>query len=301
MTTKVAKQILVVEDSDIQLRLLDRVLSKNGYTVLCAATAASARLKIANEKIDVVLLDWELPDGNGIDLIKEILASSPTGWIPIIMITSHTESCKIKEAIEAGATDFISKPADQVELLARIFGALRIKALEDLLIETSIRDSLTGLYNRRYIEERIEQEFQRSKRHKHSIAIAVLDIDFFKRVNDKYGHDAGDMVLKFFAKELRLNLRKSDIIARFGGEEFVVILPETSLKFALDVMDKIRKQISNTPIFLENGEEIKITFSGGLSGGVLTELAIPHDYLKEADKNLYLAKESGRNRILGPS
>jgi diguanylate cyclase (GGDEF)-like protein len=291
-------KILIIEDSDLQLRILDRWLTKHGYTTIGAYSATEARKIIAKEKIDVVLLDWELPDGSGIDLITEILNSSPSGWLPIIMVTSHSDPAKIKEAIEAGATDFIRKPAEEIELMARIFSALRIKALQDLLIETSIRDALTGLYNRRYMDERIEQEFQRCKRHHHPIAIAMIDIDFFKKVNDTYGHDIGDNVLRLLAAELKLHLRKSDIISRYGGEEFVILLPETPLENALIVIDKIRIHISEIPIPSEDGKEFFITFSTGLAGGTLPPDLTPTEALKIADKNLYEAKHAGRNRIV---
>ncbi|MDZ4726233.1 MAG: diguanylate cyclase [Leptospira sp.] len=291
-------KILIVEDSEIQYRILDRWLVKNGYLTFLATNTEEARKVIAKQSIDVVLLDWELPDGTGIDLINEILQSSSTGWLPIIMVTSHTDSLKIKESIEAGATDFIRKPADEIELLARVFSALRIKALQDLLLESSIRDPLTGLYNRRYMEERIDQEFQRCKRHNRSVAIAMLDIDFFKKVNDSYGHDIGDIVIKRLAHELKSNLRKSDFLSRHGGEEFVVLLPETSVQNAHYVLEKIRVLFSNVDFFAEDGQLFHVSFSGGISGGLLDAKITPNEVLKNADKFLYEAKNSGRNKIL---
>ncbi len=291
-------RILIIEDDVLHQKILDRWMTKNGYTAVSAHSLHQARQILTKDKIDVVLLDWELPDGIGIELINEILISTAMGWLPIIMITSHTDPLKMKEAIEAGATDFIIKPAIEVELLARIYGALRIKSLQDLLLETSYRDPLTGLYNRRYMSERIDQEFQRCKRHCRPISIAMIDIDYFKKVNDTYGHDIGDLVLKFLAKELKLNLRKSDIVSRHGGEEFVIVLPETDLENARIVIDKIRKKISEIPISVTDGDNLYVTISGGLAGGIIPKEMTPNDALKLADKNLYEAKNSGRNRIL---
>ena len=290
--------ILIVEDSELQMRILERWVSKNGYAAIGASTAAIARSIIAKEKIDVVLLDWELPDGTGIELITEILNSSPTGWLPIIMVTSHTNPEKIKEAIEAGATDFIRKPAEEIELLARIFSALRIKALQDLLLETSNHDPLTGLYNRRYMDDRIDQELRRCKRYHRPFSLAMIDIDYFKKVNDTYGHEIGDNVLRLLASELKLNLRKSDIVSRYGGEEFVIALPETTIENAHFVLDKIRKQISEIFIPSDEGTEFKITFSGGIAACSESVPMNPTDMIKIADKNLYEAKNLGRNRIV---
>ncbi|PJZ89826.1 diguanylate cyclase DgcR [Leptospira levettii] len=295
---KVRKKILIIEDSELQRKLLNRWISNHGYTPLEAISLSDAREIISKDQVDVVLLDWELPDGSGIELISEIFSSSPIGWLPIIMVTGHTEPENLKLAIEAGATDYITKPAKEIELLARIFSALRMKSLHDQLRETAIRDVLTGLYNRRYMEERIEQEFQRCKRHKHSLSLAMIDIDFFKKVNDTYGHETGDIVLKRIAFELKTSLRKSDIISRFGGEEFVIVFPETGVNDATKVLDKIRESVSSIELKSEAGENFKVSFSGGVAGGDITEIDNPTELLRTADKLLYEAKSSGRNRIV---
>ncbi|MDF3822114.1 diguanylate cyclase [Leptospira sp. 96542] len=292
-------KILIVEDSELQRRILIRWLTKNGYETIEADSLTGARDIITKDNVDVVLLDWELPDGTGIELITELLSSAPTGWLPIIMVTSHKQPDNIKLAIEAGATDYISKPAEEIELLARIYSSLRIKTLQDQLRETAIRDVLTGLYNRRYINERFEQEFQRCRRHGHECSFAILDIDFFKKVNDTYGHDTGDRVLKILATVLKDALRKSDIIGRFGGEEFVILFPETKLKDSINVLDKIRLAVSELEIVAENDTSFKISFSGGLAGGDISIFNEPAEILKIADKNLYEAKSKGRNCLVG--
>ncbi len=291
-------KILIVEDSMLQRQILIRWLTKHNYIPISANNAKEAREIIPKEDIEIVLLDWELPDGTGIDLINDILSSSPTGWLPIIMVTSHTEPEKMKEAIEAGATDFIRKPAEEIELLARIYSALRIKTLQDLLRDTAIKDALTGLYNRRYMDERIDQEFQRCKRYNHPMSVAMIDIDYFKKVNDTYGHDVGDQVLKTLASELKTKLRKSDILSRYGGEEFVVVLPETGLVESKNALEKVREYISTLAIQDDTGKTFQISFSGGVAGGDLSSITSPFDLLKIADKNLYDAKHQGRNRII---
>jgi len=182
--------------------------------------------------------------------------------------------------------------------LARIFSALRIKALQDLLLETSNHDPLTGLYNRRYMDDRIDQELRRCKRYHRPFSLAMIDIDYFKKVNDTYGHEIGDNVLRLLASELKLNLRKSDIVSRYGGEEFVIALPETTIENAHFVLDKIRKQISEIFIPSDEGTEFKITFSGGIAACSESVPMNPTDMLKIADKNLYEAKNLGRNRIV---
>lgn len=292
------KKILIIEDSELQRKLLHRWITNHGYIPLEAVNLSQARDIIIKDQIDVVLLDWELPDGSGIELISEIFSSSSVGWLPVIMVTGHTEPENLKLAIEAGATDYITKPAKEIELLARIFSALRMKSLHDQLRETSIRDVMTGLYNRRYMEERIDQEFQRCKRHKHNLSLAMIDIDFFKKINDTYGHETGDIVLKRIASELKTCLRKSDIISRFGGEEFVIVFPETGLVDATRVLDKIREMVSGLELHSESGQVFKISFSGGVAGGDITQIDNPIDLLRTADKLLYEAKSSGRNRII---
>ncbi len=292
------RKILIIEDSELQRKVLSRWIAKNGYIAIEAETILEAREKILSEPIDVVLLDWELPDGNGIDLISDILSTSPVGWLPIIMVTGHTEPEYFKIAIEAGATDYITKPAKEIELLARIFSALRIKTLHDQLRETAIRDVMTNLYNRRYMEERIEQEFQRCKRHKSLLSMAMIDIDKFKSINDTYGHEVGDQVIKQLAHELKTSFRKSDIISRFGGEEFVILFPETGITDATRILDRVRENVSKIEMKSDTDQIFHFTFSGGVAGGELDEVNSNHDLLKLADKNLYEAKTSGRNQII---
>ncbi|WP_108978425.1 diguanylate cyclase [Leptospira ryugenii] len=290
--------ILIIEDSEIEARLLERWLRKHRYETTIALNVKEARDQIGEKEIDVVLMDWSLPDGEGIDLIKELMDSSPSGWLPIIMITSHQESSKVKEAFEAGATDFMRKPADEIELLARIYGALRIKGLQELLLETSIRDPLTNLYNRRYMDDRVTQEFFRCKRHGHPFSICLLDIDHFKHVNDTYGHDMGDSVLRCIATILKNHLRQTDVVARYGGEEYLILLPETNLQNALLVMEKIRNLVASHKQVTEDNREFFITFSGGISGGQIQTNDSVFQYMREADRLLYVAKESGRNKVL---
>ncbi|MCW7463161.1 diguanylate cyclase DgcR [Leptospira limi] len=295
---KELRKILIIEDSELQRKVISRWITKNGYTAIEADSISVAREKILNEPIDVVLLDWELPDGNGIELISDILSTSPVGWLPIIMVTGHTEPEYFKLAIEAGATDYISKPAKEIELLARIFSALRIKSLHDQLRETAIRDVMTNLYNRRYMEERIEQEFQRCKRHNSLLSLAMIDLDKFKSINDTYGHEIGDQVIKQLAHALKTSFRKSDIISRFGGEEFVILFPETSIADAARILDRVRENVSKIEMKSDSDQIFHFTFSGGVAGGNLSDFNSNQELLKIADKNLYEAKSSGRNQIV---
>ncbi|TGM11080.1 GGDEF domain-containing protein, partial [Leptospira selangorensis] len=194
--------------------------------------------------------------------------------------------------------DYITKPAKEIELLARIFSALRIKSLHDQLRETAIRDVMTNLYNRRYMEERIEQEFQRCKRHNSLLSIAMIDIDKFKSVNDTYGHEIGDQVIKQLAHELKTSFRKSDIISRFGGEEFVILFPETGIADATRILDRVRENVSKIEMKSDTDQIFHFTFSGGVAGGDLSGFQSNNELLKIADKNLYEAKSAGRNQII---
>ncbi len=290
-------KILIVEDSNTQRAILVRWVKNNGYEAIEAEDCASAKKFLLQLEIDVVLLDWNLPDGSGVDLIKEILESSRNGWIPIIMVTANTEPEKIREAIDAGATDFIRKPPEEIELIARVYSSLRIKNLQDKLLENSIKDALTGLYNRRYINERSIQEFSRCKRHENPFSLVIFDLDHFKNVNDTYGHEVGDLVLRSIASIFQKSIRNSDILGRFGGEEFLILMPETKPENASKVLEKVKNLLLDSPI-LHKDKDLQITFSAGIAGGSLDSILGMDQLFQLADSRLYEAKKSGRNKIV---
>jgi diguanylate cyclase (GGDEF)-like protein len=240
-------------------------------------------------------------------LCRAIREENPDRYVFIVMLTSKGSKDDIISGLEAGADDYITKPAHPAELVARIRTGIRILELErslktavDEIHLMSITDSLTGIYNRGYINERLPQEIRRAHRYGRDLSLVLCDIDHFKRVNDTYGHLVGDAVLKSFARCLAGSIRQEvDWTGRYGGEEFLVVLPETHLDGALVLAERIRKTFESTPIET-SGKTIGITSSFGVacfSPGTCKEAIPPEALLQEADHLLYRAKSEGRNRI----
>ncbi len=305
-------KILVVDDVPLNVELQKTYLSSSGYEVLVAMNGEEALEKVASESPDLILLDVMMPKINGFE-VCQILKSDPnTQFIPIIMVTALQDVEDKVRGIEAGADDFISKPFNKMELMARVKSLLRIKFLHDELQEKivqlnearmqmeqlAVTDGLTGLYNYRYFQEQLSHELSRAIRHNLFLSILMMDIDYFKVYNDTHGHPAGDEVLKRIAHLIRENLRSIDIPARYGGEEFAVILPDTDHKSALVVAEKIRSLVEAEPIPLEEKQPNgRLTISIGVA-------TYPEDtkegkqLIEIADRRLYKAKERGRNLVV---
>ncbi len=300
------KNVLVLEDSPVDFEnLLSFFKELKNYNILKAVNLNEAYDKIENEQIDVVLSDYILPDGNGIDFIKTL--TSKDSAIPVILITGYGSEIVASQAIQAGAYDYLPKKnINENSILRSINNALEkaqlkkeIKMTKKKLIEISvmsIRDELTGLYNRRYLNEHLAKEIKRAKRYQTDLSCMMIDLDHFKKINDSLGHNFGDFVLKEFAKSIESNIRASDISIRYGGEEFIIILPNTNKEGALQSAENIRK-FYEQKIYENNGDKKTVT----VSIGVVSSNSAHHlqaDYLiAQADKALYLAKSNGRNRV----
>lgn len=297
--------ILVIDDSNsVRQQVLDTLHSTDLFSGCFEAGNGLEGLKILlNEKIDLVLCDVEMPGMDGFKFLAMVNAREELQDIPILLLTSHEAMETKVKALEQGASDYLTKPFSPEELLARVKVHLKIKALQDdlkannqLLQKLAQTDPLTELDNRRHMMDTLEAEFDRSSRVGSPFALLMVDLDHFKRVNDTYGHQLGDKVLQSVAWEIKGTLRQYDSAARFGGEEFALLLPETALKGATLVAERLRHLISS------------IEFAGPLSGlrisvsiGVAT---IPHekiqsikDLIRLADDALYEAKRNGRNRV----
>jgi len=299
--------ILVVDDDPVSRTLLEKILKKEGFTVITAQDGKEALELFRRHYIPIIITDWVMPNMDGIELCKTIRSMESPGYVYLIMVTSNrSDKDDIVKALESGADDYISKPFYMPELLARIKTGIRILELERSLKEAnekikrlSITDPLTGCYNRLYLNEHLPREIKRAIRYRLPLSISMADIDHFKKVNDTYGHQAGDEVLKVFSKTIKSLIRDGvDWIARFGGEEFVIVLPETEIEGAKAAIERIRKKIENTPI--ETGEYvINITSSFGVACfDPKRKKDISADRLiNEADRMLYEAKREGRNRV----
>lgn len=301
-----AGRILIVDDdSDIRY-LLRTLLGSRRYTVLEAESGPEALEKLNSEPVDLVLLDLNIPGLTGYDVLRQIKATERIRDVPVIFLSARTSAEDKVQGLELGAVDYVSKPFNIQELLVRVAGALRVKATLDRLMSRSTEferlsftDPLTGLYNRRYLEERLDPEIARSQREATWVGCLMVDIDHFKSVNDRFGHPAGDTVLASVARVLTACVRSFDLVARYGGEEFVIVLPGTNLNGALVAGEKLRAAVASLRIGLEgHPEPISVTVSVGAAtyGGGGEE---PPELIERADEALLEAKRGGRNRVVG--
>ena len=298
--------ILIVEDSKTQAIILKRVLLKKGYQVNVAVNGVEA-LEYVNTTLnspDVIITDLNMPEMDGFQLCKTLKKTHPDTFI--IVLTANEDNTSLKESFDSGAIDFLNKPINEVELFVRIKNVLRIKNAETKLKETlvllsknnkileqlSITDPLTKLYNRKHLTEKLDQYIAHSLRYKNKLSIAMLDLDHFKAVNDTYGHSAGDEVLVKISDIFTRKTRETDIVGRYGGEEFLIITPETSSLDCYTLLKNISNELSNLRFSFD--ENYKLTFSAGIkqfNGESIDQ------FQNNADQLLYKAKENGRNRI----
>lgn len=298
---------LIADDDQVLRMILEKQLQSWGFDTVTARDGAEAYNIISDELEPprIVLLDWEMPELNGIQLCKKIRAIETNDPPYIILITGHTDSDHIATALQAGANDFLSKPTKPLELRARLGVGMRTLELQrrlnlanHMLAYKAEHDELTGLRNRGALIERLDAEIARIQRSGENLALAIFDIDHFKRVNDTYGHPVGDRVLKEFAERMRETFRPYDLLGRYGGEEFVVAcaIPQEETE---NVFERFRKKVADTP-FLEDDLSLDITVSIGVreySGepGSITSTLLT--LIADADAALYRAKNGGRNRL----
>ncbi len=235
---------------------------------------------------------------SGFELVRQIKRTDEYRNIPVIFVTRLDSAADIEAGFEAGCHDYVTKPVMQRELKARMRAALRLKNLEQELRMRSITDYLTGAYNRRYFYEVMAGNLSYAQRMKRNLCIAMLDIDFFKKVNDQHGHEAGDAVLQHFTKTIRSQIRKYDVLVRFGGEEFVIQFFDCDLQKSTELLERVQQRLLETPCEIPDGH-VSYTFSAGVACLHELQSAEPIDALIEAaDRRLYDAKTSGRNRII---
>lgn len=289
-------KVLIADDDPISRHLLSRTLTKWGYEVVACSDGREAWQMLLEEGIKLAILDWEMPDMNGID-VCQLVRSTPSINTYLILLSARDTQTDVIAGLESGADDFIRKPFDSAELRARLKTGKRIIDLEQSLKEQTIRDPLTGLYNRRYMEETLERELARAQRRKGSLGLILVDIDHFKRVNDTHGHQAGDVVLQGVGNFLQEQIRLGDVACRFGGEEFVLILPDATVDVTAIRAEQLRKGISQLEIQYQGELMDPVHFSAGIA--VYPQHGTSHDeLLHNADSALYQAKALGRNRVL---
>ena len=290
-----SKTILVVDDTVANLDILNELLSQ--YDVIDAISAEDALEILECEKVDLILLDIMMPGMDGFELCSRLKNNNTTKDIPVIFITAKTDEDSIEKAYSIGGTDYVTKPFRPKELLSRVKKELKLQDMVDELKLLASTDAMTKLYNRRYFTKISEHTLDLSKREKQDLSIIILDIDKFKNVNDTYGHKVGDDVIIILANKLIEHQRKSDVVCRYGGEEFVILLPNTSADGAKIVAEKLREDIENITLKPSSSLDLKFSISIGISQvNVQTENSI-EETLKRADTALYNAKNSGRNKV----
>jgi two-component system, cell cycle response regulator len=290
------EKILVIDDINFNIVILTNILEKEGFRVFSVNNGLSI-LEITHRfKPDVILLDIIMPIMDGFEVCKLLKSNYELKDIPVIMVTARTEGTDIKKALEIGAFDYVKKPFDEIEIIARIKSALRLKNLQDELKELATKDGLTGLYNYTLLVELSEKEIAKQQRSNMDISFAMIDIDFFKKINDTYGHIFGNSVLKGLSNILVNSVRKGDIVARYGGDEFCLVLPETNIQDAFQLCERIRKKIETLNFNIGN-ETVKITGSMGVFLKDYRNNIDLSEIIQKVDKNLYKAKNNGRNRV----
>jgi two-component system cell cycle response regulator len=297
------KRILVAEDDPVSRRLLEVFLVKWGFEVVLAATGLEALQLL--ERMDaprLALLDWMMPGMEGVQVCRKLREFKDRPYVYVMLLTARTQREDLLQGLESGADDYLTKPFDSQELRARLRVGQRILDLQDKLIAASdelmfraTHDNLTGIANRGVIMDSVRRERSRQDRGATAFAILLADIDHFKYVNDTFGHPAGDLVLREVANRMTNCIRPYDCVGRYGGEEFLIVVPSSDAMGAVGLAERIRKDIEARPIVVE-GASIPVTASLGVACSTPNRLLDPQEMLRLADDALYRAKANGRNR-----
>jgi len=295
--------VLVADDSPVYRKLVEQALSQDSCSVMFANSGQQAIEIFEREHPSLVITDWVMPDITGIELCQKIRANAGSAYTYVIILTSNAEKENVVQGLSAGADDYLTKPFHRDELLARVRVGRRlvdlhrqIEAKNRLLEELALTDSLTGLPNRRAIEAWAERQLSGAARYGFPLWVVLMDLDHFKKINDTYGHEAGDIVLKRFADILKSNTRLSDISGRIGGEEFLQVLTHADENNVLVVVERVRKQFE-AERFTWDGKAVGVTASFGVAGFSGKTAPDFSKLVRQADAALYRSKDRGRNRI----
>ena len=297
---KARSRLLVVDDQPINIQVMHQIFASQ-YQVFMATNGQQALDFCHRTPPDLVLLDVVMPGMDGFEVCQALKADPATHDIPVIFVTAHTDAAQETRGLDAGAVDFISKPVNPAVVRARVKTQLTLKAQSDLMRKLVFLDGLTGVFNRRYLDQQLTVEVARSIRAKSPLSLIMLDVDYFKRYNDCYGHQAGDDCLRDIAAALKGSLRRpADLVARYGGEEFVCVLPDTAFSDAMLMARELEQNVRQLAIPHRDSQAASVVT---ISLGVSTQsLDLPVDapaLLAQADAQLYYAKNAGRARVCG--
>jgi two-component system, cell cycle response regulator len=296
-------RVLVADDSAVSRKLVEQTLSEKRYSLVFAKSGRETVAHFAEHHPALVIVDWIMPDLTGIEICKHIRSNAKASYTYIILLTGKSGMESLVEGLAAGADDYLTKPFHPEELIARVGVGLRIMELQReievknaMLQELALTDPLTSLPNRRAVEDWAARQLSGAARHGFSFWVALADLDHFKTVNDTYGHEAGDTVLKTFSQILKSKSRRSDICGRIGGEEFLFVLTHATKEDAKSVIEFVRAELEATK-FNFNGKSLTVTASFGLVGFKGTRAPDFNQLVAQADLALYSAKRLGRNRV----
>jgi len=296
--------VVVAEDDPLARTMLTRILSKWGYVVDDVENGQLAWEALERTGARLLITDWAMPFMTGVDLCRRIRTDVLPAYVYTILLTSKDDKEAILEGFSSGADDYLTKPFDRDELRARVRAGERIVKLETELREARGRleimastDELTGIANRRAALSRLQEALARCARVRENLVLLMLDVDHFKKLNDTYGHAAGDAVLREFVLRVKSQLREYDVLGRIGGEEFLAVLPGITLEVGISVAERVRQAVDSTP-FLVPGAEIAATVSLGLSAANPDAVPTVDTLMQIADEALYQAKKNGRNQVV---
>jgi two-component system cell cycle response regulator len=297
-------RILLVDERRASIDRIQNALSDQ-HVLDVEENPQGALLRAAEGNYDLLLVSLEFQNFDGLRLVGQVRSLERTRHLPILLLTDPGEEARLQRGLELGANDYIQRTADKNEIVARVRSQVRRKRYTERLrdnvqysMELALTDPLTGLYNRRYMETHVGTLVERSAARGKALSVLILDIDYFKSINDNFGHDTGDDVLREFAERLKASIRGIDLACRFGGEEFVVVMPDTDLGVATLVAERIRRRIAGEPFPIEKGARgIEVTISIGIAARMGPQDNASH-MLKRADEALYRAKRDGRNRVV---
>lgn len=297
-------RVVLVEDNDLSAERLQLIAGDAGYQVERFRDCASALEATKDSGVELTIVSLDLEDEDPLRLCSQLRSADSTRHLPVLLVIEDSDTNRLAKGLEIGANDYIVRPFDRQELLARMRTQVRRHRYEQRLrenyrrsISMALTDALTGLYNRRYFDTHFETQIRHAAETGKSLALLMLDLDRFKTINDTHGHNVGDEVLRETARRLAGNLRTVDMVARFGGEEFAIVMPDTSPEIALTAAERLRARIGDTPFTVSSdvAEEITVTTSIGLA--VASRHPDATDLLKRADYALYAAKRAGRNTV----
>jgi two-component system cell cycle response regulator len=295
-------QMLIADDDPVTRRMLEATLHGMGHQVCAVEDGAAALERLGrSDSPRIAILDWMMPGLDGLSVCRS-LRQSVGPYTYVILLTARETRRDMVEALDAGADDFLTKPLDVLELRARLRSGERIIALQEDLLRTQAElehqashDRLTGLWNRGRVLDQLTRELSRTRREKACLAVVLADIDHFKRINDTWGHATGDAVLCDLGRRMQMALRVSDAIGRYGGEEFLMVLPRADIVGGSEVAERVRQAVEATPVS-DGGHEHRVTVSLGVASSTTSGFD-PAVLVRAADLALYRAKADGRNRV----